>query len=49
MISINLWCSISDVDVVLLIININLWGSISDVVIMLGSTLTIDLDYYLDQ
>ena len=31
MININLWCSISDVDVVLLMININLWCSISDV------------------
>ena len=31
MIIINLWCSISDVDVVILIININLWCSISDV------------------
>ena len=31
MININLWCSISDVDVVLLMINKNLWCSISDV------------------
>ena len=35
MININLWCSISDVDVVILIININLWCSISDVVILM--------------
>ena len=31
MINISLWCSISDVVVVILIININLWCSISDV------------------
>ena len=29
MMNINLWCSISDLDVVILIININLWCSIS--------------------
>ena len=32
MTNINLWCSISDIDIVILMININLWCSISDVV-----------------
>ena len=35
MIYVNLCCSISDVDVVILIININLWCSISDVDVVL--------------
>ena len=43
MINISLWCSISDVDVVILIININLWCSISDadvhVHVVLGTSL----------